>query len=181
MTKLFTFRFISANDPSVSHNWGVNGRMTVSAVTVNFNLLIVGRKYYSLHTSFSFFDSRSWASLFVEPTLYVNTKHSKLSIVTLREGNVEGVCSVLWHIQSRCWKEARLQMNNGLAVLGQNPKSTSSGQTYFHTSYISGNVLISPLHILSILQTCSHHVNSVYVYDRYRGSVHPTQLVKKLQ
>jgi len=72
-------------------------------------------------------------------------------------------------------------MNNGRAVLGQNPKSTSTGQTYFHTSYISGNVLISSLYILSILQTCGHHVNSVYVYDTYRGSVHQTQLVKKLQ
>jgi hypothetical protein len=70
-------------------------------------------------------------------------------------------------------------MNNGLAVLGHNPKSTSSGQTHFHSNYISGNVLISSLYILSILQACSHQVNSVY--EMYRGSVHRTQLVKKMQ
>lgn len=70
-------------------------------------------------------------------------------------------------------------MNNGLAVLGHNPKSTPAGQTHFHTNYISGNVLISFLYILTILQACSHHVNSVY--DTYRGSVHQKQLAKKTQ
>jgi hypothetical protein len=70
-------------------------------------------------------------------------------------------------------------MNNGLAVLGHNPVSTSSGQTYFHTSYISDNVAYLFPYILSILQACNHRVNSVY--DTHRGSVRQTQTVKKTQ